>query len=285
MSIVSLQDVCKGFGHQVVFDGLSQEFHAGEKVGLIGANGTGKTTLLRLILGEITPDSGKVVRRKGLRMGYLPQEAVFDGQKTVIEEMHAGLEEIARMREQLHVLAQRMGELAGAGLKKVMAEYDRLAHEFEVAGGYAIESRIKSILAGLDIPKELYNVKTSALSGGQLSRLGLARVLLAETDLLLLDEPTNHLDLEATVWLERFIKNYRGAAITAIMYRLKIKSVYSGSANTPGAGRWSSGHVILSPATRTGRACARPPAAGRSGWSGCCRNNRTFSTGRPATRA
>ncbi len=213
MSMVSLQGVCKGFGHQVVFDGLCQDFFAGEKVGLIGANGSGKTTLLRLILGEIAPDSGKVVRRKGLRMGYLPQEAVFDGQRTVIEEMHAGLDEVARMREQLHVLAVQMGELGGGELKKVMAEYDRLGHEFELAGGYTVESQIKSILAGLEIGKELYTAKTSALSGGQLSRLGLAKVLLAETDLLLLDEPTNHLDLQATVWLERFIKNYRGAAI------------------------------------------------------------------------
>ncbi len=213
MSMVSLQGVCKGFGHQVVFDGLCQDFFAGEKVGLIGANGSGKTTLLRLILGEIAPDSGKVVRRKRLRIGYLPQEAVFDGQRTVIEEMHAGLEEVAGMREQLHVLAVRMGELGGAELKKVMAEYDRLGHEFELAGGYVVESRIKSILAGLEIGKELYDVKTSALSGGQLSRLGLAKVLLVETDLLLLDEPTNHLDLQATVWLERFVKNYGGAVI------------------------------------------------------------------------
>ena len=211
--MVSLQNVCKGFGHQVVFDGLCQDFFAGEKVGLIGANGSGKTTLLRLILGEIAPDSGKMITRKGLRVGYLPQEAVFDGQKTVLEEMHAGLDNVARMREQLHVLAVRMGELGGAALKKVMAEYDRLSHEFELAGGYVVESRIKSILAGLEIGKELYDVKTSALSGGQLSRLGLAKVLLAETDLLLLDEPTNHLDLQATVWLEKFVGNYAGAAI------------------------------------------------------------------------
>ncbi len=213
MSMVSLQSVCKGFGHQVVFDGLCQDFFAGEKVGLIGANGSGKTTLLRLILGEIAPDSGKVVRRRGLRVGYLPQEAVFDGHKTVLEEMHAGLDNVTRMREQLHVLAVRMGELGGAALKKVMAEYDRLSHEFELGGGYVVESRIKSILTGLDIDRELYDAKTSALSGGQLSRLGLAKVLLAETDLLLLDEPTNHLDLQATVWLEKFVRNYAGAAI------------------------------------------------------------------------
>ena len=213
MGIVSLQGVCKTFGHDAVFEGLCQEFFAGEKIGMVGANGSGKTTLLRLILGDISPDMGKVVMQKGLRIGYLPQESVFDGKRTVMEEMHAGLEDMLNIQERLHRLADRMGESHGNELKSVMAEYDRLSHDFEQAGGYAIESRIKSLLGGLEIYKELYNAKTAALSGGQLSRLGLARVLLKKTDLLLLDEPTNHLDLQATVWLEKFVKNYDGAVI------------------------------------------------------------------------
>ena len=213
MGIVSFQGVCKTFGHQAVFGGLCQEFFAGEKVGMVGANGSGKTTLLRLILGEIVPDSGKVNIQKGLRVGYLPQEAVFDGQRTVMEEMHAGLEDLLGIQNRLHGLAEQMEELHGDKLESVMSEYDRLGHEFEMAGGYAVESRIKSILAGLEIGKELYHAKTSALSGGQLSRLGLAKVLLKETDLLLLDEPTNHLDLQATDWLEKFIRNFDGAVI------------------------------------------------------------------------
>jgi ATP-binding cassette subfamily F protein 3 len=213
MSIVSLQSVFRCFGHEVVFDALCQEFHAGEKVGMVGVNGSGKTTLLRLVMGEIQPEGGKVVRQKGLRIGYLPQEASFDGMRTVIEEMHAGLDEVLDVQKQLHALAEQMETAAGEDLHKVMTEYERLSSHFERAGGYAIESRIKTILAGLGIEKELYNVRTSALSGGQLSRLGLAKVLLKDTDLLLLDEPTNHLDLQATVWLERFIRNYEGAAI------------------------------------------------------------------------
>ncbi|HPD45343.1 MAG TPA: ABC-F family ATP-binding cassette domain-containing protein [Anaerohalosphaeraceae bacterium] len=213
MNVVSLQGVGKQFGHQVVFDGLNQTFFAGEKVGLIGPNGSGKTTLLRLILGEIEPDVGKVVRSKSLRIGYLPQEAAFDGSRTVMEEMHAGLDDVLGKQNRLHALAEHMETLHGAELAAAMAEYDRLSHEFETAGGYVLESRIKTILAGLEIDKELYHAKTSALSGGQLSRLGLAKVLLADTDLLLLDEPTNHLDLHATVWLERFIRDYKGAAI------------------------------------------------------------------------
>jgi len=206
-------------------DGLDQTFFAGEKVGLIGPNGCGKTTLLRLILGEVQPDVGKVVRRKGLRIGYLPQEAAFDGRRTVMEEMHAGLDDLLGVQDRLHALARRMETLHGQELKTAMTEYDRLSHEFETAGGYALESRIKTILAGLEIDKALHDAKTAALSGGQLSRLGLAKVLLAKTDLLLLDEPTNHLDLQATAWLERFIRNYDGAAIVISHDRYLLDAV------------------------------------------------------------
>jgi ATP-binding cassette subfamily F protein 3 len=225
MNVVSLQGVVKQFGHVVVFDRLDQSFFAGEKVGLIGPNGSGKTTLLRLILGEIEPDIGKVIRHKGLRIGYLPQEANFDGNRTVMEEMHAGLDEVLGAQNRLHALAEQMETLHGQELKAAMTEYDHLSHEFEVAGGYALESRIKTILAGLEIDRELHDASTGALSGGQLSRLGLAKVLMAPTDLLLLDEPTNHLDLQATVWLERFIRNYEGAAIVISHDRFLLDAV------------------------------------------------------------
>ncbi|MBE0534983.1 MAG: ABC-F family ATP-binding cassette domain-containing protein [Phycisphaerae bacterium] len=223
--MVSLQAIGKRFGHQVIFDGLVQSFFSGEKVGLIGPNGSGKTTLLRLILGETEPDSGKVHIHKGLRIGYLPQEAAFDGNRTVMEEMHAGLNDLLSTQSRLHDLAQQMETLHGQELTTAMTEYDRLSHQFESAGGYVLESKIKTILAGLEIDKELYNAKTAALSGGQLSRLGLAKVLLAQTDLLLLDEPTNHLDLQATVWLERFIRNYEGAAIVISHDRYLLDAV------------------------------------------------------------
>lgn len=213
MSLITLQAISKRFGHQTVFDALEQTFYEHEKVGLIGPNGSGKTTLLRLILGETEPDSGKVIRRKNLRIGYLPQEAAFDHTRTVMQEMHAGLDDLLTTQNRLHSLAKSMETLAGTELKTAMTEYDRLSHDFESAGGYVLESRIKAILTGLGIDKELYYVETKALSGGQLSRLGLAKVLLANTDLLLLDEPTNHLDLQATLWLENFIRNYQGAAI------------------------------------------------------------------------
>ncbi|MCL5279737.1 MAG: ATP-binding cassette domain-containing protein [Planctomycetes bacterium] len=213
MAVVTLQDIHKAFGPEVVLDELSLQLHAGEKVGMVGANGTGKTTILKLITGELTPDMGRVIRQKGLRIGYLPQEASFSGERTVLEEMHAGVEDLLKLQEAIHSVSHEMESLAGARLEAKMRQYDRLCHEFEIAGGYEYETRIQMTLAALGFEPELHHVKTEALSGGQLSRLGLAQVLMLQTDLLLLDEPTNHLDLQATEWLERFITNYHGAAV------------------------------------------------------------------------
>jgi ATP-binding cassette subfamily F protein 3 len=213
MAVVTLQDVHRSFGSEVVLDRLDLQLHAGEKVGMVGPNGSGKTTILNLITGRIAPDIGRVIRQKGLRIGYLPQEATFSGERTVLEEMHAGVEHLLRLQQAIQNASHEMESLAGAELQGKMKQYDRLCHEFEIAGGYEYETRIQMTLAALDFEPELHHARTSALSGGQLSRLGLAQVLMLETDLLLLDEPTNHLDLQATEWLERFLGNYRGAAV------------------------------------------------------------------------
>jgi len=213
VAIVTLHDIHRAFGSEVVLDALNLQLHAGEKVGMVGPNGSGKSTILKLITGRITPEMGRVVKQKGLRIGYLPQEATFSGQRTVLEEMHAGVDHLLKLQEAIHDASHEMERLTGSALAAKMKQYDRLCHDFEIAGGYECEIRIKTTLAAMGFAQELHQVKTSALSGGQLSRLGLAQVLMLETDLLLLDEPTNHLDLQATEWLERFLGNYRGAAV------------------------------------------------------------------------
>ncbi len=213
MAIVTLQDIHKAFGSEVVLDHLTVAFHPGEKVGMVGPNGSGKSTILKLITGAVQPDMGRVIRQKGLRIGYLPQEATFSGRRTVMEEMHAGVDHLLRLQATIHEVSKEMESLSGSALQAKMAQYDRLCRDFELAGGYEYEIRINATLAAMGFEPELHHARTTALSGGQLSRLGLAQVLMLETDLLLLDEPTNHLDLQATEWLERFLANYRGAAI------------------------------------------------------------------------
>jgi ATP-binding cassette subfamily F protein 3 len=213
MAIVTLREIHKAFGPEVVFDQLSLSLYAGEKVGMVGPNGSGKSTILRLIVGQIEPDMGQVIKRKGLRIGYLPQEPTFSSERTVLEEMHASVEDLLRLQRTIHAVSHEMESLKGPALHAKMRQYDRLCHDFELAGGYQYETRIRMTLAALGFEPELHQAKTSALSGGQLSRLGLAQVLMLETDLLLLDEPTNHLDLQATEWLEKFLTNYNGAAV------------------------------------------------------------------------
>jgi len=213
MAIVTLNDIHVAFGSEVVLDRMNLTLHPGEKVGMVGANGAGKSTILKLIIGRIDPDMGRVVKQKGLRIGHLRQETVFSGDRTVMEEMHAGVENLLGLQRSIHAASHEMEGLSGSALQAKMKQYDRLCHDFEIAGGYAYEVRIHKTLAGLGFEPELHHAKTSALSGGQLSRLGLAQVLMLETDLLLLDEPTNHLDLQGIEWLERFLTNYGGASV------------------------------------------------------------------------
>ncbi len=225
MPLVTLTDIHKSFGSEVIFKGLNERFFAGEKVGLIGDNGSGKTTLFKLILGQHEPEIGAVIKRKGLRIGYLPQEPRFDGELTVLEQMHAGLEEILSIQKKLEDLSHSLGKLHGDGLKKAMEEYQRISTQFELAGGYEYETRVHTVLAGMGFGTESYEVRTSALSGGQLSRLGLALTLMIDADLLLLDEPTNHLDLEATVWLEKFLKRTSAGVIVISHDRFLLDSI------------------------------------------------------------
>jgi ATP-binding cassette subfamily F protein 3 len=213
MAVVTLKDVHKSFGPEIVLDGLNLVLHDSEKVGLIGPNGSGKTTILKLILGQVKPEMGSVSKKKNLRIGYLPQEPVFSGERTLIEEMHAGFESILNIQKRMLSMAHRLGSLSGVELETAMKEYDRIGSEFELAGGYAYETKMHQILAGLGFEDKHYELKTTALSGGQLARLGLAIVLISQTELLLLDEPTNHLDLQATEWLEHFLKEYPGATV------------------------------------------------------------------------
>lgn len=213
MPIVALKNVLISFNSQVIFDQLDLKIYPAEKIGLVGNNGSGKTTLLKLIMQNLSADAGHIQQRKDLRIGYLPQEPVFSGEKTVFEELHSSAQEILDLQKRLHDSAHALSNYTGDELTSAMQQYERLSREFELAGGYRYETRIKEIASGLGLLEKHYSLKTAQLSGGQLSRLGLAKVLLSDATLLLLDEPTNHLDWDATLWLEKYLKNFDGAAI------------------------------------------------------------------------
>jgi ATP-binding cassette subfamily F protein 3 len=188
------------------------QINPGEHVGLVGRNGAGKTTIFRLISGEETPDRGDVVRARGLRLGLLEQHIHFDAGSTVHESALAAFGHLQQIEHEMHELEHRMAE-ATDDLERVLERYSELQTAFEREGGFEYAARAEAVLQGLGFTRETWTMETEKLSGGQQTRLGLARLLLAEPDVLLLDEPTNHLDVAAVEWLEEFLSTYTSAYI------------------------------------------------------------------------
>src|ERR671913_1542442 len=202
-----LSEVHKSYGVQDVLRGTSLQINPGEHVGLVGRNGAGKTTVVRLVSGEETPDRGDVVRARGVRLGLLTQHVHFEPGSTVHESALAAFGRLQQIEHEMHELEHRMAE-AGEDLEKVLERYSDLQHEFEHEGGFEYAARAEAILQGLGFDREMWSLETEKLSGGQQNRLGLACLLLAAPDVLLLDEPTNHLDVNAVEWLEEFLQSY-----------------------------------------------------------------------------
>jgi ATP-binding cassette subfamily F protein 3 len=207
-----LSEVYKSYGSQDVLRGASLQINPGEHVGLVGRNGAGKTTLFRLIGGEETPDEGDVVRARGLNLGLLEQHVDFEPGMTVHESALAAFGRLQQIEHEMHELEHRMAE-ATDDLDAVLERYSDLQHEFEREGGFEYAARAEAILFGLGFEREMWQMETEKLSGGQKNRLGMARLLLAEPDVLLLDEPTNHLDVAGVEWLEEFLSSYASAYV------------------------------------------------------------------------
>jgi len=202
-----LSEVHKSYGTQDVLRGVSLQVNPGEHVGLVGRNGSGKTTIFRLINNEEPPDRGEVIRARGVRLGMLAQHIHFEAGSTVHESALAAFGHLQQIEHEMHELEHRMGE-APADLDKVLERYSDLQHQFEREGGFEYATKAESILQGLGFDRTTWSLETEKLSGGQQNRLGLVRLLLAEPDVLLLDEPTNHLDVGAVEWLEEFLQSY-----------------------------------------------------------------------------
>ena len=226
MSVLTAYRLSKSFGVQQVFSEVSLQVDAGEKVALVGPNGVGKTTLLNILAGLDEPDSGEVVTARGLRVGYLQQEAALPGDMGLYAAMLDAFGDLRLQEANLRVLEQRMAA-GGPDLDSVMADYAAQSHAFELAGGYTYEQRIHRALSGLGFAREQYEESVATLSGGQRTRAALAKLLLLSPDLLLLDEPTNHLDLAAMEWLEDYLVHWEGSAIVVAHDRRFLDKVVS----------------------------------------------------------
>ncbi len=214
MIILSLQHIQKSFGANAVLKDISLTLQAGRRLGLVGVNGCGKTTLMRIIAGLETYDAGTLSLGRGLKLGYLAQQGMVTEGLTVLEELEAVFAPLREMEAKMRELEIRMAETSQPEeLHRLGSEYAALTDDFERRDGYAWQSAIQGVLAGLGFTKAQQAQLSIKLSGGERTRLCLARLLLQKPDLLLLDEPTNHLDLQALNWLENYLTQYRGTVL------------------------------------------------------------------------
>ena len=211
--LLAVHDIKKSFLDVKIVDGASFHVDERDKVALIGPNGAGKTTLLKIIAGELLPDGGQVVLAKDKSFGYLAQNQSMDSPNTIYDELLSVKAGLIELEEQISETELLMKDKSGAALDKLLLSYERARHDYEYLGGYTFRSEIGSILKGLGFGESEHAQPVSTLSGGQKTRIALAKLLLKSPDLLLLDEPTNHLDLSAVDWLEDFLQSYRGALL------------------------------------------------------------------------
>ncbi len=213
MIILSIQNLQKAYGGNAVLKDVNLILQDHQRMGLVGVNGCGKTTLLKILAGQEHEDGGSISLMKGIRVGYMEQQYAVQGDNTVFEELKQVFTPVFAMEEKLRALEAQMAQASETELKRMGEAYARLSDAFEKADGYAWKSAVQGVLAGLGFQKEQYDQPARLLSGGELTRLCLAKLLLQKPDLLLLDEPTNHLDLQALDWLEHYLADYRGTLL------------------------------------------------------------------------
>ena len=214
MPLLAAVNVKHAFGNTIILDGCSLSIEPGDRIGMVGRNGTGKSTFLKALGGKFKPDSGEISAAKGIRIGYLSQDPTLDPTDTLKGAAEAGFAELHRLHQLQHDVYEQMAGATGDTLDRLMKQQVEIERQIEAAGGYAIEHKVEEVLHGLGFVDSQFDVPVSKLSGGQKGRVALARMLLEQPDVMLMDEPTNHLDLAGRLWLEEFlVHDFNGAVL------------------------------------------------------------------------